>query len=83
MQQYATLLSHWCRRISDSISQNIPSQIFDVIQSDVALHTQVHSNLDLWSITMKKFDTLAWNKTEYKYNSFSYFFMKTYVVDTH
>ena len=25
---------------SDSISQNIPLQIFDVIQSEVALHTQ-------------------------------------------
>ena len=30
------------RRISDSISQNIPSQIFDVIQPDVVLHMQVH-----------------------------------------
>ena len=32
----------WWRRICDSISQNIPSQIFDVIQSDVALHRRVH-----------------------------------------
>ena len=28
--------------IADSISQNISSQIVDVIQADVALHTQVH-----------------------------------------
>ena len=28
--------------VSDGISQNIPSQGFDVIQSDFALHSQVH-----------------------------------------
>ena len=32
----------YCRRVSDSISQDILSQIYDVIQSDVALHLQVH-----------------------------------------
>ena len=30
------------RGVSDSISQDILSQIYDVIQSDVALHLQVH-----------------------------------------
>ena len=30
------------RRVSDSISQDILSEIFDVIQSEVALQKQVH-----------------------------------------
>ena len=30
--------------VSNGISQNILSQIFDVIQSDVGLHSQVHWN---------------------------------------
>ena len=28
--------------VCDSLSQDIPSQIYNVIQSDVALHLQVH-----------------------------------------
>ena len=33
---------HLGRRCSDGISQNMQTQILDVIQSDVALHSQVH-----------------------------------------
>ena len=32
----------WRQNICDSLSQDILSQIFDVIQSDVALQKQVH-----------------------------------------
>ena len=35
---------HLWRRCSDGISQNILTQILDVIQSDVTLHSQVHQN---------------------------------------
>ena len=34
--------NQWRQTISDSTSQDILSQIFDVIQSDVALHLLVH-----------------------------------------
>ena len=44
--KYQTLVSsRWLYMdvvVSDSISQDILSQIYDVIQSDVALHLQVH-----------------------------------------
>ena len=37
---------HLWRRCSDGISHNILTQILDVIQSDVVLHSQVHYNCD-------------------------------------
>ena len=39
--RYATLVPR-LRQVSDSILQDILSQIYDVIQSDVAMHLQVH-----------------------------------------
>ena len=36
-------VTYW-RRIGNSISQDILPQIYDVIQSDVAFHSQVQSN---------------------------------------
>ena len=38
MESDATL----CRRVWDSISQDILLQIYDVIQQDLKLHLQVH-----------------------------------------
>ena len=53
-EQRITMILTNC--ISDGISQNILSQIFDVIQSDIASHSQVPYTYDCMGAVMKKKD---------------------------